>query len=588
MSSRGKLFRKYAFLIGSLVGAALMINGAINAYFTHWEIRVGLLELEREKALSAATRIDQYVGEIVHQMGWTALPSVVPGGDAVTMRQLDFIKLLRQVPAISEIAEIDANGRERLRISRLLMDVLGSDKDRSADPAFVAARGGKTYFGPVYFHKETEPYMSIAISSRKGSVTVAEVNLKFIWDVITQIRIGQRGFAYVVGPLGKLVAHPDISLVLKQVDMGMLPQVQAALKDDSPGNTGTVDDAHDATGQPVLTAYAHVRPLGWTVFVEQPKQEAYAPLHKSMMRNGVVLVGAVVLAMFASLFLARRMVDPIRTLREAAAAVGSGELNRRIDISSGDEVEELAEQFNTMAAKLTESYAGLESKVAQRTAELSAEQAKTRSLLCNILPETVIDELAETGHVRTVRHENVTIMFTDFVGFTQATSTMPADRMVAELNDIFAVFDQIVYEEKIEKIKTIGDAYMAAAGLSENAQDHAQCCVRAALRILEHIEERNRSAAFKWQLRVGMHSGPVVSGVVGERKYAYDIWGDAVNIASRMESSGEVGQVNISAYTYDLIREEFDCSYRGKVAVKGKGDVDMYFVRHPSNSSAPS
>ena len=458
------------------------------------------------------------------------------------------------------------------------MDVIGSGKDRSSSAEFIAAREGKTYFGQVYFHQETEPHMSIAIPSRKKSVAVAEVNLKFIWDVITQIRVGKSGFAYVVGPRGKLVAHPDISLVLKQIDMGALPQVKAAMSADAVSDVGTVEEAYDATGRPMLTAYAHVRPLGWTIFVEQPKQEAYALLYDSMIRNVAVLIGALALALFASLILARRMVGPIRALREAAAAIGSGQLDRRIDIASGDEVQELAEQFNTMASKLSESYAGLEDKVEQRTAELSAEQAKTRSLLSNILPEPVIDELTETGQVKPVRHEEVTILFTDFVGFTQATSTMPADRMVAELNDIFAAFDEIIYEENIEKIKTIGDAYMAAAGLSDKVPDHAQRCVRAALRILAYLEERSSNAAFKWHLRIGVHSGTVVSGVVGKRKYAFDIWGDAVNIASRMESSGEAGQVNVSAYTYDLIRDEFDCSYRGKVAAKGKGNVDMYFV----------
>ena len=220
----------------------------------------------------------------------------------------------------------------------------------------------------------------------------------------------------------------------------------------------------------------------------------------------------------------------------------------------------------------------LEGKVQQRTAELANEQERTQGLLRNILPEHVIRELASTGKVKPMRHEGATILFTDLAGFTQATSTMPADRMVEELNDIFAGFDEIAHDEGVEKIKTIGDAYMAAAGLTDHQPDHAQRCARAALRMQTFIEERNRGAAFKWLLRVGIHSGPVISGVVGQRKYAFDIWGDAVNIASRMESAGETGRVNVSAYTYDLIRSFFDCTYRGKITAKGKGEVDMYFV----------
>ena len=582
MRLRGRLFWKYAVLIVTLVGAALIANGALSIYSTYLEIRAGLLELSREKAGSASTRIEQFIKEIERQLGWMTLPSVSAGLDFTEVRKLDIYKLLRQVPAISEVSEIDVKGRELIKISRVKMDVIGSGKDRSTDPAFLSARTGETYYGQIYFYQETEPYMSIGVRSHSGSVIIAEVNLKFIWEVISRIRVGRSGFAYVIDSGGKLIAHPDISLVLRQVEMGHLVQVRAAMAILDDEERGSFDDGYDLNGESVLSAFSHERTLGWTVFVEQPKSEAFAPLYTSLFRNTVVLVGALLLAMLASMFLARRMVAPVSALREAAEDVGAGHLDRRIDISTDDEVQELAEQFNNMASKLSESYENLENKVVQRTAELASEQEKTRSLLLNILPEAVIDELSETGEVKTVRHEKVTIMFADFVDFTQATSTMPADHMVSELNAIFSVFDEIIYEEKVEKIKTIGDSYMAAAGLTGDTVDHAHRCVRAALRILDYLAERNRDAAFKWQLRVGIHSGPVVSGVVGKKKYAFDIWGDAVNIASRLESSGEVGKVNISAYTFDLIGDAFDCSYRGKVSAKGKGEIDMYFVRKDS------
>lgn len=210
--------------------------------------------------------------------------------------------------------------------------------------------------------------------------------------------------------------------------------------------------------------------------------------------------------------------------------------------------------------------------------DVAVEHERSERLLLNILPAALAKELAETGVARSARHDSVTILFTDFSGFTQVASAMPADRMVAELNEIFCAFDDICDELGVEKIKTIGDAYMAAAGLPKPCTDHAERCVRGGLRMLDYLEQRNRTAAFKWSLRVGIHSGPVVTGVVGKRKYAFDVWGDTVNIASRMESAGEAGRVNVSAYTYDLIRAEFDCEYRGKVDAKGKGQIDMYFV----------
>ncbi len=221
----------------------------------------------------------------------------------------------------------------------------------------------------------------------------------------------------------------------------------------------------------------------------------------------------------------------------------------------------------------------LEGKVQQRTQELQTERGRTQELLNNMLPTEIAQELAASGVAKPVRHESVSVLFTDLSGFTQAATTMPPDRMVAELNSIFAAFDQITDECGVEKIKTIGDSYMAAAGVPSWCADHAKRCVKAGLLMINWLEERNKQSAFKWRLRVGLHTGPVVAGVVGTKRYAFDIWGDTVNIASRMESSGEIGRVNISAYTYDLIREIYDCEYRGKVFAKGKGEMDMYFVK---------
>ena len=369
MIQRGKLFRKYAALMLSLVGGVLAVSSGISVYFSYQEIRNGLLALEQEKAQSASARIGQFVKEIEHQIGWTKLPQIA-SGNATELKRLDFVKLQRQVPAITEVAEIDASGREQLRLSRLDMDVLGSGQDRSSDPRFLGARGGDTYFGPVYFRKETEPYMSIAIPSGRGGVTAAEVNLKFIWDVITQIRIGQNGLAYVVGPSGTLIAHPDISLVLQQTDMSGLPQVKAALAQGGALGSEMSGEARDRSGRAVLTSHAHIAPLGWTIFVEQPQQEAFAPLYASVVRTVVVLFVALLLSLLASVVLARRMVRPIGALREGAAAIGAGRLDQRIEVRTGDELEQLGEQFNKMAAELRESYAGLERKVEDRTAEL--------------------------------------------------------------------------------------------------------------------------------------------------------------------------------------------------------------------------
>jgi len=229
--------------------------------------------------------------------------------------------------------------------------------------------------------------------------------------------------------------------------------------------------------------------------------------------------------------------------------------------------------------ELTEEHSrGLEAKVEERTAELIASQRQSDLLLANILPRAIIDELKANGVSEPRRHEETSILFTDFSGFTQAVSTIPPKRLVQELDEIFRGFDDIVAENGLEKIKTIGDAYMIASGLPVASKDHAVRCVRAGLAFTQFIETRNQTAAMKWGLRVGVHSGAVVAGIVGKNKYSYDVWGDTVNIASRLESAGEINKVNISAYTYELVRAQFECEYRGKLTAKGKGEIDMYFV----------
>ncbi|MFL5223210.1 MAG: GAF domain-containing protein [Microvirga sp.] len=210
--------------------------------------------------------------------------------------------------------------------------------------------------------------LAVAGTRRDAGVSVAEVNLKLIWDVISQIKVGQRGHAYVVGSQGRLIAHPDISLVLRNTDLSALPQVQAA---SNAADGDELQEARDTQGRKVLTAHARVAPLRWLVFVELPVEEAYAPLYESIKRSGVLLFGALFLAALAGMFLARKMVVPIQALREGAERIGRGELNQRILVKTGDELEALADQFNDMAGKLVESYADLEQKVEDRTSELT-------------------------------------------------------------------------------------------------------------------------------------------------------------------------------------------------------------------------
>jgi methyl-accepting chemotaxis protein len=267
-------------------------------------------------------------------------------------------------------------------MSRLDMDTVGSQRDLSQDPVFLDAMANRIYYGPVHFRRESEPYMTLAMAGtrRDYGVIVAQVNLKFIWDGFLRSRWASAGRLFLVDAQARLIAHPDISLVLRNTDLSHLAHVQAAHAPQSSEPPQPVV-ANDLQDKLVLSAHAAVAPIGWMVFLELPINEAYAPLYTSILRSGALLLAALALAFFAGLFLARKMIVPIEALRDGAARIGEGHLAQRISINTGDELEVLGNQFNNMAAKLQESYANLERKVELRTRQLElANLAKSRFL----------------------------------------------------------------------------------------------------------------------------------------------------------------------------------------------------------------
>ncbi|MGH7304091.1 MAG: GAF domain-containing protein, partial [Candidatus Rokuibacteriota bacterium] len=438
MTPRGHLFRKYVIVFAGLVSGALLASGAIELYFSYNENREALVALQREKAVGVAERIDAYIKEIERQISWTTQPQLGAPSAAMYQRRVDYLRLLRQALPITEISHLDAEGKEQLRVSRLAMDVAGSGTDYSREPKFLEAKAGRIYHGPVYFRKESEPYMTIAMagSGRDAGVTAAEVNLKFIWDVVSQIKIGKAGHAFVVDGQGVLIAHPDISLVLQKTTFIGLDQVKTALAAaPGPGEPRSqVAIARDLKNRRVMTAYATIAPLRWTVFAEQPLEEAFASINSSIQRTIILLVAGVILSVAASLILARRMVTPIQALQAGAARIGAGELDQRIDVRTGDELQALGDQFNSMAGQLKESYAGLERKVEERTRELS-ESLEQQTAMAGILRvissspadiQPVLDAVVTSAaRLLEVDHAQLLLVRGDMLEMAAAHGTVP-------------------------------------------------------------------------------------------------------------------------------------------------------------------
>ncbi|RQO30165.1 hypothetical protein DBR32_11310 [Taibaiella sp. KBW10] len=211
---------------------------------------------------------------------------------------------------------------------------------------------------------------------------------------------------------------------------------------------------------------------------------------------------------------------------------------------------------------------------------IAEEKNKSEALLLNILPAEIAEELKTKGESKAQQYEEVSVLFTDFVNFTRISEQIGVDELLNELNINFTAFDRIMEKHGLEKIKTIGDAYLAVSGLPAANPKHAQNAVNAALDILNFVEERKNKVPYGLDIRIGINSGALIAGIIGVKKFAYDIWGDTVNIAARMEQSGAAGKVNISANTYTFVKDDFKCTHRGKIQAKGKGEMDMYFVAH--------
>ena len=365
----GRLLRHYFLISVILVAGGLVASGLLEIFFRYRESKEHLALLQQEAAAVAALKIERFIQDIE-----TAMKAAAKGEGVAPDFKFELKRLFYLAPAITQATILDDRGRRLAQLSRLRVVSTAKDSDYSSSTAFQQARLGRSYLGPVFFARNSEPYLTIAlpIEQFKGEIVgalLAEVNLKYVWDVVSSIKAGSAGYAYVVARSGDLVAHPDIALVLQNRNIADLAQIRAAFG--SAVETGKFREAKNIHGKDVISSFALIPRLDWAVFIERPVEEVYETLYGSLLRTSTLLLIGLGVALLASGLVARRVLSPLKRLGEGVKRIGSGDLNYRVDLRTGDEIESLADEFNKMAVGLQQAREELEQKVAHRTAELA-------------------------------------------------------------------------------------------------------------------------------------------------------------------------------------------------------------------------
>jgi two-component system, NtrC family, sensor kinase len=577
-----RLVWKYVAVVGTVVAAAIMSVGVSEFWFSYEDSKRAVTEAEADKASSAAISIRQFIQHLGDDLD--AVAGSIPDDASGQDRKRSFQNLFLRQPAISSLTYLDATGmacvhtysKEVDKIDSLTCDVDGSDAE-----AFRRARAEQRYIGDVTVDQpDGRPHTSIAVaeaSPGKG-VIVADVDLGSVVDAIRRAQIGTTGYAYAVDGRGQVIAHTsNISIVLSDTNLAALPQVGAALASAAPGH-GAVTDGRDPEGTQVLSAFETVDPPGWRVFVEEPLSEAFAPIQASIWRTVALLIVFLLVAIATSVLLARNLARPIETIQVAAAKIGSGSLDQRIDASSHDELGALAEEFNRMAGQLEASHADLEQQVEERTRELAgamaALDAKTRELEAASRHKS--EFLANMSHeLRTPLNA--------ISGFSQVLRK----QLFGEINDKQAEYLDDILDSSRHLQSLIDDV------LDLSKVEAGQIDLQLAPFSLPEALERGvvivRERATRGGVRVSVSSEPGIETVVGdERRIVQVIFNLLSNAVKFTPAGGTVdvaaarsdGEVRVSVTDtgpgiapddQDRIFEEFQQADAGKEQLEGTG-----------------
>ena len=556
---RRSLFTKYFGALFAAVVGPLLIAGGSEAWFGYHDQRARLNDLLDAEARLAAVKIHDFIEGIREQLAWTVqLPWSEGTRDE---HRLDALGLLRQAPAVISLSLVDAAGKERLFVSRIGLNKSESGDDHSAKPAVIGARSNGAWFGPVTFQYGSEPFMSIAVAGNRSAVgvAIAEINLKFIWEEISAIRVGRTGEAFILDRPGKLVAHPDISLVLRADEAAQRPL--RTLRDTILlTGSGQAATGQDLTGETVVAAMAPIAGVDWSVIVKQPLAEAFTPIYTALWRTGALLVAGTALAAILAYGLTRRMVGPIRLLEDGTARIGAGQFDHRINLATGDEFERLATRFNEMAGELA----------------VSQERSERISRLKRFLAPQVAELVDSIGDDRVLdgRRVEVVVVFCDLRGFTAFSAGAEPETVIGVLREYYDAVEKAVSAHGATLISFVGDGAMILLNAPVSCPDPAVRAVEMALDMQANVQKvlvGLRVQGHQLGFGVGLAMGPATVGRIGseEGRLDYTAVGNVVNLASRLCSSADDSETLVDLVAARAIGSNVPLVKREPLALKG-------------------
>ena len=385
---RRRLLRRYFYFSALLISLGLISSGLLNLYFTYRDTRRQISRLHQEVANGAAVRIDRFLNSIEQGLRITAKAREIATDGLTENYRYEMERLLLVMPAISELVAMDVDSKVHLRVARFNPAMGTADTPKvplSQSPAYGEILQDRTYFGPVSFVRDSAPRLSIAVPMHRfpgqlEGMLQAEVDLRYVTEVVGAVKVGKTGHAYVVTESGDVIAHPDVTIVLQRRNVAKLLESTAVFRSGDAPADGEAQEAKNLAGKKVLRSFSVIPNVKWAVFVELPLQEAYEPVYASLLPTSGFIILSMGIALLTSLYLARRVIRPLEVLRAGVDRIGRGDLNHHLHLKTGDEIEVLANEFNKMTDALKQSYTGLEAKVDERTQELLVANERLREL----------------------------------------------------------------------------------------------------------------------------------------------------------------------------------------------------------------